>query len=306
MAADPHLGCVTVFGGSGFLGREIVTRLLAEGIAVRVAVRHPDRAAAAQQADRGATLRRVYADVRDATSVALALEGAEAAVNAVGLYVEAGAESFEAVHELGAFNVAQQAAVLGIDRLVHVSGIGADPQSESPYVRARAEGERLVREAFPRTTILRPSVLFGPEDKFLNALAQIASRTPLLPLFGRGHTRLQPVYVGDVAEAALAVLTHPEAPGKTYELGGPGIYSYRTLVELVLRRTKRRCLLLPVPFLAWQILAVLASPLPNPPLTRAQVTLMKQDNVVAETALSLDDLGIEATALDEILPRYAF
>ena len=161
-------------------------------------------------------------------------------------------------------------------------------------------------DAFARATILRPSVLFGPEDSFLNALADIASRTPVLPLFGRGDTRLQPVYLGDVAEAALRALTHPEAPGKTYELGGPGIYSYRALIELVLERTRRRCLLLPVPFSVWRILAILASMLPAPPLTRAQVALMRQDNLVAEGALSLDDLGIEATALEKILPDYAF
>ena len=298
MTAQSQLGRVTVFGGSGFLGREIVERLLAEGVTVRVAVRHPGRAASGGQP--------VYADLRDETSVALAVEGSEAVVNAVGLYVEKGAETFEAVHELGALNLAHQAAAQGVDRLVHVSGIGADLRSESRYVRARAKGELLVADVFPRATILRPGVLFGPEDSFLNALAGIASRTPLLPLFGRGQTRLQPVYVGDVAEAVRRALTQPEAAGKTYELGGPEVYSYRALVELVLARSGRRRLLLPLPFPVWQALAVLASILPAPPLTRAQVTLMKQDNLVAEGALSLADLGIEATALEDVLSDYAF
>ena len=298
MTAQSQLGRVTVFGGSGFLGREIVERLLAEGVTVRVAVRHPGRAASGG--------RPVYADLRDETSVALAVEGSEAVVNAVGLYVEKGAETFEAVHELGALNLAHQAAAQGVDRLVHVSGIGADLRSESRYVRARAKGELLVADVFPRATILRPGVLFGPEDSFLNALAGIASRTPLLPLFGRGQTRLQPVYVGDVAEAVRRALTQPEAAGKTYELGGPEVYSYRALVELVLARSGRRRLLLPLPFPVWQVLAVLASMLPAPPLTRAQVTLMKQDNLVAEGALSLADLGIEATALEDVLSDYAF
>ena len=306
MAADSHPGCVTVFGGSGFLGREIVKRLLAEGITVRLAARRPDRAAIDEEPDRGGVLQPVYADLRDATSVALALEGAEAAVNAVGLYVETGAETLEAVHELGASNVARQAATLGLDRLVHISGIGADPRSESRYVRVRAEGERRVTEAFPQATVLRPSVLFGPQDSFVNALAGIARRTPLLPLFGRGRTKLQPVYLGDVAEAALGALAHPDAPGRTYELGGPRVYSYRALVTLVLERAGRRRLLLPVPFPVWLALAVLASFLPAPPLTRAQVVLMKQDNVVAEDALTLGDLGIEATALEAVLPDYAF
>ena len=306
MAADSHPGCVTVFGGSGFLGREIVKRLLAEGITVRLAVRRPDRAAIGEEPGRGGRLQPVYADLRDATSVALALEGAEAAVNAVGLYVETGAETLEAVHELGASNVAHQAATLGLDRLVHISGIGADLRSESRYVRVRAEGERRVMEAFPQATVLRPSVLFGPQDSFVNALAGIARRTPLLPLFGRGRTRLQPVFLGDVAEAALGALAHPDAPGRTYELGGPRVYSYRALVTLVLERAGRRRLLLPVPFPVWLALAVLASFLPAPPLTRAQVVLMKRDNVVAEDALTLGDLGIEATALEAVLPDYAF
>ncbi len=306
MAADSHSGCVTVFGGSGFLGRAIVTRLLAEGTTVRIAARHPEEAAIGREQDRGGDLQPVYADLRDETSVALALEGAEAVVNSVGLYVEKGAETFEAIHEGGAQTVAQQAATLGVDRLVHISGIGADLQSESRYVRARATGELLIVDAFARATILRPSVLFGPEDSFLNTLADITSRTPMLPLFGRGHTRLQPVYVGDVAEAVLRALRHPEAPGKTYELGGPDIYSYRALIELILARAKRRCLLLPVPFWLWQVVAILASVLPEPPVTSAQVALMRQDNLVAAGALSLDDLDIEATALEEILPDYAF
>ena len=298
MAANSQLDSVTVFGGTGFLGRAIVERLLAEGLAVRVAARHPDKAAAGAQA--------VYADLCDESSLASAIEGAQAVINAVGLYVEKGAETFEAVHETGALNLARQAAAQNVERLVHVSGIGADPRSASSYVRARAKGELLVTEAFPRATILRPSVLFGPQDSFLNALASIAARMPFLPLFGRGNTRLQPVYVGDVAEAALRALTHPEAAGKTYELGGPEVYSYRALVKLVLARSKRRRLLLPLPFPVWQALAALASLLPSPPLTRAQVVLMKQDNVVTKGATSLDDLDIEATALEDVLRDYAF
>ena len=302
MAAETQARCVTVFGGTGFLGKEIVSRLTAEGIAVRLAARHPDKAAA----DYGGEVRPVRADVRDAASVASAVEGADAAVNAVGLYVEKGSETFEAVHEHGAQNVAERAAAAGVDRLIHMSGIGVDLDSDSAYVRARAKAEELVRDAFPRATILRPSALFGPDDAFINALAQIAYRTPVLPLFGRGDTRLQPVFVGDVAEAALKALQHPDAPGSTYELGGPGVYSYRALIDLVLARMNRRRLLAPVPFPAWHLLAADASLLPSPPLTRAQVSLMRHDNVVAEDALSLKDLGIEATALEDTLAAYAF
>lgn len=306
MAADSQVGAVTVFGGTGFLGGAIVRRLIADGITVRVAVRHPDDAIVGAQPEQADKIEPVYADVRDETSVGLALNGSDAAVNAVGLYIEQGAENFEAVHEFGALNVAHQCAVLGVARLVHISGIGADMRSESDYVRARAKGELLVTDVFPGVTILRPSVLFGPEDTFLNALARIARRTPVLPLFGQGGTRLQPVYFRDIAEAVRRALERPDAAGKTYELGGPDIYSYRNLVELVLRRTDQRRLLLPVPFAVWEILAALAALLPEPPLTRAQVTLMKHDNVVANGALSFKDLGVEATALDTILPEYAF
>ena len=302
MAAETQPRCVTVFGGTGFLGREIVSRLAADGIAVRLAVRHPDKAAA----DHGGEVRAVYADVRDEASVASAVEGVDAAVNAVGLYVEKGAETFEAVHEQGACTVADRVAAAGIDRLVHLSGIGVDPGSDSAYIRARAKAEELVRDAFPRATILRPSVLFGPDDAFINALAQIAYRTPVLPLFGRGDTRMQPVFVGDVAEAALNALRHPDAPGRTYELGGPRVYSYRALIDLVLSRMNRRRVLAPVPFPAWHLLAAAASLLPSPPLTRAQVSLMRRDNVVADSALSLKDLGIEARALEDTLAAYAF
>ncbi len=306
MAADSQVSCVTVFGGSGFLGGEIVKRLIAEEITVRVAVRHPDNVAIDERSGQIGEVQAIYADVRDETSVALAMDGSDAVVNAVGLYVEKGVESFEEVHELGALNVAHQSATLGIKRLVHISGVGAVMHSKSNYVRARAKGELLVMDVFSRATILRPSVLFGPKDQFVNTLAQIASRTPVLPLFGRGHTKLQPVYVGDVAEATLRALKHSSASGKIYELGGPRIYSYRALIELVLERTNRRRLLLPLPFPVWDVLTMLATILPSPPLTRAQVTLMKHDNVVAKAALSLEDLGIKATALEEILPKYAF
>jgi uncharacterized protein YbjT (DUF2867 family) len=238
--------------------------------------------------------------------VALAIDGCDAVVNSVGLYVEGGSETFEAIHELGALNVAHQCAVQNIGRLVHISGIGANMHSESSYVRARAKGELLVQDVFSKATILRPSVLFGTEDGFLNTLANIARGSPVLPLFGRGCTKLQPVYVGDVAEAAVNALTASGASGNVYEPGGPQIYSYEALIDLVLTHTKPRRLLLPVPFLIWDFLAMLSSILPRQPLTRAQVTLMKQDNVVSGTSLTLRDLGVDPTSLEDILPHYAF
>ncbi len=298
MPPDDSIGRVAVFGGTGFLGRRIVARLAEAGIDTCVAVRNPDAART------GNCISAAYADVRDETSVALALEGCDAAVNAVGHYVEKGAATFPAVHELGARNVAHQAAALSLKRLVHISGIGANLYSPSRYVRCRARGEVMVRDVFPETVLLRPSVVFAPDDRFVNALAGIARWTPVLPLFGSGKTRLQPVYAGDVADAVLAVLKMPEVVGKTYELGGPDIYTYRELIERILTHAGRRRLLLPVPFRVWELLALLCSRHPTPPLTEAQVTLMRADNVVPSDALTLANLGLAPTALENVLPVY--
>ncbi len=305
VAAHSNIRCVTVFGGSGFLGAEIVKRLSAENLVTRVATRHPEKITFPDRSSQAGGIQPIYADVRDETSVALAMEGCDSVINAVGLYIEKGSETFELVHELGALNVAHQAAALGIDRLVHISGIGADLYSESSYVRARGKGELLVRDVFSPATILRPSVLFGPSDKFLNTLENI-THSPFFPLFGRGETKLQPVYVVDVAEAALKALSVPDCQGKTYELGGPRVYTYRSLIHLIRSYVGRRCLLLPVPFSMWTVLARAASVLPNPPVTSAQVALLKRDNVVAKGALSFDEFDMKPTALEDILHSYGF
>lgn len=293
------MNSVAVFGGTGFLGRVIVDQLIVAGMKVHVAVRHPDTMKVPDATARHVL--NVYADVADEKSVGRALEGCDAAVNVVGLYVE-GRDTFRNVHELGAMHVARQSARAGVKALVHISGIGADLNSQSSYVRSRARGELLVREAFPAATILRPSVLFGPEDKFLNTLIAIARRSPVLALFGAGDTRLQPVYVKDVAEAVLRVLTTPSLQGKVYELGGPHIYRYRALVELVLKETGRSRIIVPVPFFAWETLARLLMLLPNPPLTTDVVTLMRHDNVVGESVPTFADLGLAPTAVEAILP----
>ena len=252
---------VTVFGGSGFLGRQIVKRLADDGADVRVAVRRPERASFLTEARRAGQIAPVYADVWDEASVAPAVDGTDAVVNTVGHYVERGKATFEAIHGQGALHVARASAMAGVRRLVHISGLGADPTSDSPYVRARGIGENLVKEAFPGATILRPSVLFGPEDAFFNRLAALARVMPVLPLFGSGETKLQPVYVGDVAEAVARALATPAAEGKVYELGGPRVYTYKALVQLVLTQIGRKRLLLPFPFFAWEVLAGL----PNRP-----------------------------------------
>ncbi len=222
------------------------------------------------------------------------------------MYVEHGAETFEAVHELGAVNVAHQAANLGVHRLVHISGIGADLYSPSDYIRARAKGELLVSDVFAQATILRPSALFGPKDKFVNSMAKIMAASPIFPLFGHGETKLQPVYVADVADAVLMVLTAADAQGRIYELGGPDIYSYRALIELILRQTGRRRWLLPLPLWLWNIVVIASSLFTNPPITPAQITLMNQDNIVAKSAFSLADLDVQPTAIEDILPDYKF
>jgi uncharacterized protein YbjT (DUF2867 family) len=200
---------VTVFGGSGFLGRQIVKRLADDGADVRVAVRRPERAAFLTEARRDGQIAPVYADVWDEASVAPVVDGSDAVINTVGHYVERGKATFEAIHGRGAMHVARASALAGVRRLVHISGLGADPTSDSPYVRARGIGEALVRKAFPGVTILRPSIIFGPEDAFFNRLAALARVLPVLPLFGSGETKLQPVYVGDVAEAVTKALATP-------------------------------------------------------------------------------------------------
>ena len=294
---------ITVFGGTGFLGKRIVELLVGNGAKVRIAARDPGRPSAAE-ASPDANVERIRADVRNPGSVARAVAGARGVVNAVGLYVEHGRETFEAVHMVGAGDIAEKAATEGVERLVHVSGIGIDAASRSPYVRSRARGEDAVMEAFPNATILRPSVLFAPDDNFVNLLLRFARLMPAIPLFGDGGTLLQPVFAGDVAAAAVRALDDSAAAGRTYELGGPGTYSYRELLELVMAHGGRRRRLLPVPFALWHVQARLAGLLPDPPLTSDQVALMRRDNVVTPGLPGLAELGVTPTSLEEVLPDY--
>lgn len=288
---------ITVFGGTGFLGRAIVRHFVESGVAVRIAARHPS---APEFAGASNQIELQSADVRDENSVAEAVNGATGVVNAVGLYVEKGKATFDTIHVEGAERIARRAREANIRKLVHISGIGADPGSASKYVRARAHGEQRVQSAFPEAVILRPSVLFGPNDAFLGALKTV-TRLPVVPLFGKGTTRLQPVYVEDVARAVLQALETPGAAGRIFELGGAQIYSYRDILERVLAHFSRRRLLLPVPFPIWRLLARISSLLPNPPLTRDQVILMETDNVVGTGAGTFGDLGIEPYSLEQML-----
>jgi uncharacterized protein YbjT (DUF2867 family) len=301
---EQKMTTVVVFGGGGFLGRRLVDRLTAAGMSVRVAVRHPDPARIELRALGSDLITFVSADVRDRTSVAAAIAGADAVVNTVSAYVEKGGVTFEAVHVQGAETVAREALAAGVARLVHISGIGADPDSGSPYIRARAGGEVVVRQAFAKATIARPGAMFGPGDALFATLAEIARLLPILPLIGGGNTRLQPVYVGDVADAIASMLTDPGTVGQTYELAGPGVYTLRELVSLTLRLLGQRRLFIPVPFAVAEIQARLFELLPNPPLTTSQVDLLKADNVASGSLPGLQELRIQPKTVEEVIPTY--
>jgi NADH dehydrogenase len=260
----------TVFGGTGFVGRAIARTLRARGLAVRVAARHapsaPDTAECFYRTD-----------VRDPDDVQRAVEGADLVVNAVSLYTEHSGLTFNRIHVDAAARIAASARAAGAQGLVQLSGIGANAESDAPYVAARARGETAVHAEWPDAVILRPSVVFGPGDAFVSTLARV-TRLPLVPLFGDGRVRLQPVHVDDVA-AAVAALAEQPAPASVLELGGAEVLSYRGAVEAVARELGRRCALVPVPFTVWYGLAAGTSVLPNPPITRDQLALLESDNI---------------------------
>ena len=297
---------VTVFGGSGFIGRHLVRRLAERGARVNVAVRDTEAALYLKPMGSVGQITPIMASLRHPPSVARAVEGADVVVNLVGILYQRGAQSFDAIHARGAEVVAKAASEAGAQRLVQMSAIGADPESPAEYARSKAAGEKLTSVAFPGTTIIRPSIVFGPEDDFFNRFGAMARILPALPLIGGGETRFQPVYVGDVADAMIAVLDRPDTAGKTFELGGPRIYSFKELMEVVLQETGRKRLLLPLPFAAAKLQAAFLQLLPVPPLTIDQVKLLERDNVVGDTAAGLDDLGITPTPIHGVLPTYMF
>jgi len=292
---------VTIFGGSGFLGRHTVRALARAGYRIKVATRHPNRAFFLRPLGSVGQIDFVKCDVAEADSVARALSGADAAVNLTGILFQSG-QTFEEVQAEGAANIAQAAAAAGVAALVHVSAIGADADSESAYAVTKAEGEAAVREAFPNAVILRPSIIFGPEDGFFNKFAELARFFPALPLIGGGRTRFQPVFVGDVARAILAGLSRQD--GRTFELGGPSTYSFKELMQLILRETGRKRVLVPVPFGIAFLKAAFLQLLPKPLVTVDQVKLLKKDNVVSATAPGLADLGITPTSVEAVIPSY--
>ena len=307
-AADK--GLVTVFGGSGFLGRHVVRALLKRGWRVRAAVRRPDLAGHLQPLGMVGWVQPVQANLRYRWSVDRAVTGADAVVNLVAILSESGRQRFEAVHAAGALAVAEATRAAGIDRLVHVSAIGADPASPSAYARSKAAGEAAVRETDAGAVIFRPSLMFGPEDRFFNRFASLARVLPALPLFGGGHTRFQPVFAGDVARAIADAVEGKVPGGRIYELGGPEVKTFRECLELMLATIERRRLLVPVPWAVAAAMGQVLQYLPNPLLTPDQVRQLRIDNVVSEEAQSqrrtLKGLGVDATSLEAVLPSYLY
>jgi uncharacterized protein YbjT (DUF2867 family) len=300
---NAHRPLVTVFGGTGFLGRRIVRQLLDHDLEVRAASRHPERSAT-MFGPNAARLTSVGADLQNEAEVMAALAGSYAVVNCISLYVERGQNTFHALHVEAAARLSRLAHEAGVDRLVHISGIGADPESSSPYISARGHGEQVVQAAFPSAILIRPAVMFGPDDAFLTTLVKLVRLLPVYPMFGRGETKLQPVYVGDVAEAVTRLMVNTGAPSQPcYELGGPQIFTYEELLRTIARHVGARTRLVPMPFVLWHALAWISEHVPGAPLTRNQIALMQHDNVASANHPGLPELGIKPTAIEAVLPE---
>ena len=291
---------VTVFGGTGFLGRRIVRHLRDHEFPVRIASRHPDQAHRQFGSD-DPLLRSVEANIHDERSVADALAGAYGVINAASLYIEHGQETFHSVHVEAAQRVAAQASRAGVERLVHVSGIGADAASQSRYIRKRGEGELAVRAVFPDALFIRPAVMFGLDDAFLTTTLKLLRQLPIYPMFGRGRTRLQPAHVEDVAEAIARLMQRAETPSLIFELGGPRIYSYEQFLRTVAHEAALAPRLVPIPFAVWHVMAWASEKLPSPVLTRNQVELMQIDTVSSPDMPGLVELGISPDSVEAIL-----
>ena len=306
-ARSPYDTVITVYGGSGFLGRHVVRALARRDYRIRVAVRRPELAGHLQPLGRVGQIHAVQANIRNAASVEAAARGADVLINLVGVLFERGRQRFETVHAHGAEQVALAAHAHGA-RLVHVSAIGADENSPSAYARTKAKAEKLALAAQADSVIMRPSILFGPEDDFFNRFAAMARLSPALPLIGGGATRFQPVFVGDVASAIAEAVAGNARVGTTYELGGPEVRTFKELMQFVLKTTERKRLLVPLPFFVAKLKAMVLQFMPTPLLTPDQVELLRVDNVVSQAAQSegrtLQGLGIEPEPIEAIVPAY--
>ncbi len=299
---------VTLIGGSGFLGRQIVRALAKQGFRVRVACRRPDLAGHLQPLGNLGQIQMVQANVRYPESLKAACRDSDTVINLVGLLANSGQQTFQACHVKGAEDCAKAAKLAGARAFIQISAIGADENDEAIYARTKAEGEEAVKAAFPGAVIVRPSIIFGPGDGFFNRFAGLARISPVLPLIGGGHTKFQPVFVGDVAEAVTAIVSGKGKAGETYELGGPEVHTFKELLEFVLETTHRKRLLVPVPFAIAKLKAMFLQLLPYAPLTVDQVKLLEDDNVVSEAAKAenrtLEGLGIAPEGIDAIVPGY--
>jgi uncharacterized protein YbjT (DUF2867 family) len=299
---------VTVFGGSGFIGRYVVQALVRRGYRIRVAVRRPDLAGHVQPLGMVGQIKPIQANLRYRWSIDRAVEGADAVVNLVGILAEAGRQTFDAVQSFGPRAIGEAARAAGVSHVVHNSAIGADNPSTIGYIRSKAEGEAGLHESFPEAIIMRPSIVFGPEDHFFNRFAGMARLSPALPLIGGGRTKFQPVYAGDVGEAIARAVDGNATPGTIYELGGPEVLTFRQCMERMLQITRRRRMLVPVPWAVARLMGRVGEFVPGQPLTRDQVRMLRFDNIVSEEAerenRTLSGLGIEPTAMEVILPGY--
>ena len=293
---------VTVFGGTGFLGRRIVRHLRDRGFSVRIASRHPDRGHRLFGPD-DPQLQSVEANIHDERSVADGLGGSYGVVNAVSLYVEHGQETFHSVHVESAQRVAAQARRAGVERLIHISGIGADAASQSRYIRKRGEGELAVRAAFLDAIFVRPAVMFGPDDAFLTTIIKLLRQLPVYPMFGRSLTRLQPAYAEDVAEAIGRTMQRAETPSPVFEFGGPRVYSYEEFLRAVAYQAGLAPRLIPIPLAVWHVLAWASEMFPSPLLTGNQVELMQIDTVSSPEMPGFVELGISPRSVEAILQK---
>jgi uncharacterized protein YbjT (DUF2867 family) len=295
---------IAVMGGAGFIGRYVVKRLAERGDVLAVGGRQAGAAKFLKLKGDVGQVGLINIAIDDKALLPAFVAGKDALINCAGILQEHGRQRFDLVHHQAPARLARLAREAGVERLIHISAIGADPRSASAYARSKAAGEQAVQDAFPTATILRPSIVFGPEDTFFNRFAAMAMLSPVLPLIGGGETQFQPIYVGNVADAVIRVLDDPATAGRTYELGGPQVYTFRQLMELMLAEIKRKRLFIDLPFGLAALQARLMAILPSPPLTVDQVEMLKRDNVVSSGALSLSTLGIAPTPVEAILPLY--
>lgn len=296
---------VTIFGGTGFLGRNIVKILAENGYNLRIPTRNMEKAILLKPAGNVAQIVPFLCNIGNETAVSQAIAGSDSVINLIGTMQETGRSGFQAIHLETAARLARIAKAHGASNFVHISALGANKQAASHYARSKAAGEEALRLFFPDAVVLRPSLIFGPDDNFFNRFARMARFSPILPLIGGGLTRFQPVYVGDVASAVVAALTNPQAKGKTYELAGPRVYTFRQLLELVLQHSGHKRILLDMPFWLAQFLAVATSFLPEPPLRQDQIVSLQSDNVITDTkGPGLVNLGIMPTVLEPVVATF--